>query len=140
MQRRRLAETFWWQWDIFLLFLFFLGNEDGVVRQDVLLNAVKTLEIARNDPADRVYVVKVEEADAEGASNVLEDLNGVRRCLVLYQLPLVEAVLVYFRFLVSYGQLRLNLPCRLDHLRCKSVDGATARIVALQGVAVWDLS
>ena len=45
---------FWW------LFLFFLRDKDGVVGQQIGLDAFKCLEIATSDPTDRITVVEVE--------------------------------------------------------------------------------
>lgn len=44
---------FWW------LFLLFLWDKDGVVGQQIVLYAFKSLKIATGDPADRVTVVEV---------------------------------------------------------------------------------
>ena len=108
------------------------------MRQYFLLHAFNRFEIARYYTADRIHIVEVEKSNAEGSADVLKNLYCVCRRLVLYQLALVEALLVVCRLWVGNRCLRLYLARLHVNLLCQSVDSASASIVALECVAIWN--
>ena len=108
------------------------------MRKYIFRDSIESLEIARQNPAHRIYIIKIKDADAKGSTNVLKDLDRVRRRLVLYELALIKAVFIMLRLCVSNWNLAFMLPSSLDNFRCQSIDSSPTRIVALQSVTVRD--
>ena len=108
------------------------------MRQDVRFHLFQRFQIARRQPTHRINVIKVQQPDTEGSSHVLKNLDRVSRRLILDQLALREALLVDFRVRVGHRLLSLVLSGRPDQLRGQPIDGTSAGVVALEGVAVGD--
>ena len=83
-----------WRQLLFVL-LSILGNENGVVGQDIFFDAFKCFQVTGKEPRNWITIIEVEQSYAEGSSNVLENFDCVRGRLVLYLLLLDEAVLIY---------------------------------------------
>ena len=113
-----------------------LGDENGVVVEDVLLDSLDGSEVAGGEATDGVDVEEVKHADAEGATHVLKDLDRVGGRLVLDLVPLDEAVLVHLRVHVSHCRFRLVLPRGANHFGRQAIDVLAAGVVALERVAI----
>ena len=123
--------------EVLLLFLFLFGYEDRIVRQKIVLDALKRLQVALRYPRDGIAVVKVQETDAESFPDVLKHLNRIWwRCLFSNLSLLAYAVSVVLGVDICNGRLILDLPRVLVQFWRQVVDPPAARIVALKGVAV----
>ena len=138
LYRCGLPCTFTKRWQIFLLFLFLLWNKDRIVRKYIFRDSIESLKVARHNPAHRIYIIKIKDANAKGSANVLKDFDRVRRRLVLDELALVKAVFIVLRLCVSNWNLTFMLPSSLDDFRSQSIDSASTCIIALQSVTVRD--
>ena len=108
------------------------------MRKYIFRDSIESLKVARQNPAHRIYIIKVKDANAKGSANVLKDFDRVRRRLVLYELALIKAVFIMLRLCVSNWNLTFMLPSSLDDFRSQSIDSASTCIIALQSVTVRD--
>ena len=70
----------------FLFLLFRLaGKEDWVVSKQVLSHLFDVFQVGLGQSANRIELVEVKDSDAKGMADIFENLDRVRRCVLLFK-------------------------------------------------------
>ena len=126
--------------DQIVLILFLFCDEYRVMCHQVIFDGLQRFQTSLWNATDRIAFVKVKQSNAKCLANVFKDLNRVSWRLIFSDFTLSpNALSVVFRVWISDWGLYLSLQCLLVEFWRQVVDTTTTCIVALQGVAVWQI-